>query len=278
MINALSDGAPNVFGSWVATSSNGTVRTELTLDTDGTYKLIVLAPTSSVTGDELTQEGTFTLSGAALTLTPTEQTCPGALTPATYTYAVNGEFLVLIDSSANDTVYVATDKVIGSALTTLVVGCSMSGGPWSPQPTNGSAPTPADPGSNPTPYGSYVNVTNGTSELVTLNSDDTYQITVLVPTSSETGDEYIQKGTFTLDGAALTFTPQQASCPKNEPVAHDTYGINAAGLSVTDSSGNQVDYTRTTMTSLGQDLTTLVVGCSQNGGAWMPEPIASVGN
>jgi hypothetical protein len=276
--NALADGSPNIFGSWVTANSGGTVESELTLNMDGTYKFIVLVPTSSVTGDELTQEGTFTLSGAHLTLTPTEQTCPGALTPSTYTYAVDASLLVLIDSSGNTVYYGATDAVIGSALTTLIVGCSVNSGPWMPEPTSGSAPTPADPGANPTPYGNWLNVTNGTTTLFTLNSDGTYALTALAATSTETGDEYIQKGTFVLEGADIIFTPQQASCPGNLPVSIDTYGINASGLSTTDAGGNQVGYEPTTMTSLGQNLTTIVVGCSVNGGAWMPEPVASVGN
>jgi hypothetical protein len=276
----VNGGGPDIFGTWITANSAKTVWTELTLSTNGTYTLTVLVPTSSVTGDEYVQQGNFKLAGATLTLTPTEQTCPTALTPSTFTYAVDASLLVLVDSSDNTTVYGATGAQLGAGLT-LVVGCSpTSGAAWTPEPTNGAAPSPSNPGDNPSPYGNWLNASSSstTSTLLTLDDDGTYVFTLLVTTSTQTGDEYVQKGTFVLAGDDLILTPTEASCPGAIPVATDTYAINAAGLSTTDSSGTQTGYIPTPMTSLGGDLT-LIVGCSPtSGAAWTPEPIAAVTN
>jgi hypothetical protein len=280
VVHAVDGGGPDIFGSWITANSAQTIWTELTLNQDGTYALTVLVPTSSVTGDEYAQHGNFKLSGGALTLTPSEATCPTALTPSTFVYAVNGQFLVLVDSSGDATLYGATDATLGAGLT-LVVGCSpTSGAAWTPEPTNGSAPSSSNPGQNPSPYGNWLNASpsSTTSTLLTLNEDGTYVFALLVTTSTQTGDEYVQKGTFVLDGQDLILTATEASCPGAIPVTTDNYAVNGADFSTTDSSGNQTDYASSTESTLGSGLT-LVVGCSPTSGApWTPEPIAAVTN
>jgi hypothetical protein len=274
--NVLPDGAPSVFGSWLTVNSANTVSTELTLNANGTYQLTVLVTTSTVSGDEYVQQGTFTLNGALLTLTPTEATCSAPLTPATYTYGIDTTILVLTDSSGTSTFYGATTADLGSGLT-LVVGCSVNGGAWSPASTTGSPPVPADPGSNPSPYGNWLVTSGNTSVELTLDSDGTYAITILGLTSTQTANEYLQKGSFVLSGADIVFTPTEASCPVSVPVGTDVYGVNGSGFSTTDASGNETHYAPTGSATLGQGLT-LVLGCSQNGGPWMPEPLAPVTN
>jgi hypothetical protein len=275
--NALSDGAPNLFGIWLTANAAKTTFSELTLNSNGTYELDVLVTTSSVTGDEYTQQGNFTVNGAQITLAPTEASCPGPLNPSTYSYAVDAAVLVLIDASSDSSAWAATTSRLGAGLS-LVVGCSVSGAPWSPEPTVGSPPVASDPGTNPTPYGRWLDVASASaSSLLTLNSDGTYEYDLLFTTSTQTGDEYVQKGTFVLNGADLVLTPTEASCPGRVPVGTNSYGINGVALSTTDASGTQANYAATTTTALGNGLT-LVVGCSQNNGPWMPEPVAPVAN
>lgn len=262
----------SMFDNFVSTANQTSL--QLTLDADGTYQFIILTRTSTVTADEILEKGRFVLSGGTISFTPTEHSCATPLTPSTDGYAENGAGLALITSSGV-TVLVRAPVLDTSALT-LVVGC---GSPFAPVALTGSDPVPSNPGSSPSLYGSWlVTAANGLQVEVTLNQDMTYGLQLLVPTSTTTGNRYVETGTFSFQGATLILTPTQASCPVVTPIKSYSFGYSDANLGLTDSSGTTTNYPRTTTTQLGANLTTVVVGCSINNGPWMPEPIAPVKN
>jgi len=265
-------GSPTLVGTWLAV--DGPTSVELVLSSDGTYQVTVLVLTSTVTGDELVEKGNFVVSGATITFTPTSLTCPGALTPSTDLYVFNGGGLVTTAPGGTSTTYLRTTAPpIGTGLT-LVVGC---GSPWMPEPVNGSDPSPGAPVAEPSIFGNWLNTNNAGNVQAewTLNANGTYQATILIKTSTVTGDELIQTGTFVLDGGNITFTPAEESCSGPVPIAADTYAFNGAGIDI-NGSGTTTTFLATTTTpaQLGAGLT-LVIGC---GSPWMPVPVAPVSN
>ena len=261
----------SVFDNFVYT--NGQTSIQLTLKADGTYQLIVLVSTSTVTADEEVEEGTFVLSGAMISFTPTERSCATALTPSTDDYLVNSAGFALISSSGTIT-FVRSPPLATTGLT-LVVGC---GSPFMPVTTTGAAPVPASPGQSPSLYGNWLYTnSNGVEAELTLNDDMTYEVEILISTSTVTANEYIENGVFAYKGPTLTLTPMQTSCPVAAPPKPYGFAFDEAGLILTDLSGNSTTYGSTTMSDPAANLTT-VVGCSINNGPWMPEPIAPVTN
>jgi hypothetical protein len=112
-----------------------------------------------------------------------------------------------------------------------------------------------------------------------FNSDGTFQQTFLVPTSSATANEVIQKGIWQATSTVLTLTPQESSCPSPVAVSNSTYAFVTSGntevLVVTDSNGNSTGSTKESNPStLGAGLT-LVVGC---GSPFTASPVAPVTN
>jgi hypothetical protein len=243
------------------------------LNADGTYQIIALTRTSTVTADETVENGTFVVGGTTLSFTPTERTCTTPLAPSTDTYALNGAALVLVSATSSVTVFPRSPPISTAGLT-LVVGC---GSPFMPVAMTGSPPVAANPGSSPSLYGSWLFTSPAVSLELTLNQDMTYETDALFPTSTVSGNEYIEKGTFAFHGAALVLTPTQASCPGVKPVENNSFGFNGVNLGTTNAAGTMFNFSRTTPTPLGANLT-LVLGCSINNGPWMPEPIAPVAN
>jgi len=133
---------------------------------------------------------------------------------------------------------------------------------------------------SPVLFGSYTTMpTAGTYYEITLNPDFTFQFTIVVATSTVTGDEYIQTGTYALNGEAITFTPIEASCPVVTAISTDAYAFNAAALGTVDSSSTATVWTTTTAAIPGPANLTYVLGCSPStGAAWTPEPLAPVSN
>jgi hypothetical protein len=264
----------SVFGSWIYTSSNGQAVVALTLNPDGTYQVLTIGYTSTVSADETVEEGTFVLqSGGKIAFTPTEHTCATPLTPSTDTYAVDGGALVLVVSG--NAVWFARAPVPSTSGLTLVVGC---GTPFAPAAMTGSEPVAGDPGSSPSLFGTWV-VSNSTLSLeLTLNQDLTYEFLLVVPTSTVTADEYIQHGTFAYAGTTIVFTPTEESCPTVPPPASYTFIFNDLNFTWVDSSGTSTTFTRMASTTDIGAAYTLVVGCSINNGPWMPEPITPATN
>lgn len=275
-------GPPTLFGTWVA----GTAAESfwLTLNADGTYAFAILIPTSTVTNDVFIQEGTYAVSGVYLVLTPTEQTCPSASPPApsVSTYFFDGEYLITYDSTGKQSIFAhsatapdLTGSSDGGAST--VLGCPET--PFAAYPLTGTAPVPTSPGVIPAPYGSWV-VANSENTLfvqVLLNSDGSYEIALLIVTSTVSADEYIQKGTFTINGPALVFTPTEASCPGNVPVFSNNYYFDQDVLVLQDPSGKSTGFVTDPTLMLGQGLN-IVLGCSVDNGPWTPYALAPIQN
>ncbi len=55
---------------------------------------------------------------------------------------------------------------------------------------------------------------------MTFRSDGTYVFSILEFTSPNSADAVVETGTFTTSGSAVTFTPQQWSCPGPDPIYH----------------------------------------------------------
>jgi hypothetical protein len=147
------------------------------LNPDGTYQTTTLIVTSTVTGDEEIQKGTFALNGAIIAFTPTEASCAAVGTPGLFSYAFNGTNIELTDTSGTQTTFARTASAApGPPGLTLVVGC---GTPFAPEPMTGSAPTGSDV-VGPSVFGSYVSVNSARTVYaeVTLNPDLTYQYTM----------------------------------------------------------------------------------------------------
>jgi hypothetical protein len=252
---------------------NSQTSVQLTLSSTGTYQLTVLTLTSTVTADETVEAGTFVFAGPAITFTPTEHTCGTPLAPSTDGYLINGSALVLVSATGGATAFLRAPPLSTAGLT-LVVGC---GTPFMPVAMTGSSPVPATPGTSPSLYGSWLLSNASVSIQFTLNPDMTYETDVLLPTSTVSGNEYIEKGTFAFQGASLNLTPTQASCPGVKPVEQNTFVFNGTALSTTSSTGSTLNFSRMAMTQLGANLT-VVLGCSVNNGPWMPEALGPVTN
>jgi hypothetical protein len=262
-----------LFDTYVTPLNNGQTSLQITLNADGTYEIVVLTPTSTVTADETVEHGTFVFGGSMITFTPTERTCTTPLTSTTDSYLVNGAGLGLFPATGG-ALLLARSAPLSTTGLTLVIGC---GAPFMPVAMMGSDPVPANPGSSPSPYGSWLWTSGTLSIEYTLNQDMTYELQVLSSTSTVSGNEYIEKGTFAFQGQALVLTPTQASCPQKKPVVKDPLSLNGTNLVLTDSSGTNFTFARTNTSQLGANLT-LVIGCSINNSPWMPEPIAPVTN
>jgi len=181
-------------------------------------------------------------------------------------------FLTLVLPTGNATFARASSPLSDKGLT-LVIGC---GTPFAPVATQGHDPNPSNPGTSPTPFGSWLATdAKGISYQVILNADHSYRISILIPTSTVTADEYIQEGSFLLNGPYIAFTPIKASCPVKTPPFVDGYAFNNAALVTKDAAGTVGVFARSASASLGDGLT-LVVGCSVDNGPWMPADFAPV--
>lgn len=83
-------GPPSLIGSWYYVDSAGTAGEGLTFNSDETYVNQSIALTSSTTGDQEVEMGTFTLSGSTITVTPTSSSCPGPAPVTSYDYSFQG--------------------------------------------------------------------------------------------------------------------------------------------------------------------------------------------
>jgi hypothetical protein len=287
-----STGTPTVIGTWVTGSAQESIW--LTLNADGTYRFAILIPTSTVTTDVFIQDGNFAVTGISIVLAPTEESCPftAPASPSTSTYFFDGDALVTYDSSGKQTVYgrapSAPDLSGASDLTdaglnsdggtTLVLGCPVT--PFTAYPMTGTPPASSNPGTIPTPYGSWVvaNSDDTVAVQVLLNSDLTYEISLLIVTSTVSADEYTQKGTFVISGTNLVFTPTEASCPGNVPVFTNGYVYDQDLLVLQNpTTGNTTTLATDPTLMLGQGLT-VVLGCSLDNGPWMPYALSAVQN
>jgi len=123
-------GEPSIYGTWLdtVTPDGITYNLQTVLNSDCTYQLTVFNETSNATGNETIETGTFALNGANITFTELKATCPGNVTVGTTDYFFNGDQLL------TGTVLYTTEPTtatLGAGLT-LVVGCSVNSGPFTP--------------------------------------------------------------------------------------------------------------------------------------------------
>jgi hypothetical protein len=110
---------------------------------------------------------------------------------------------------------------------------------------------------------------------LTLKSDGTYVSTVLVLTSSNSGNAQIEEGAFTTSGSTITFTPKAWSCPGPDAVYSDSYTFDGADLDLSYSGGVLLLQPNT---STASSSFSLVTGCFASDGTFTQVPLAPVSN
>jgi hypothetical protein len=123
---------PSLTGTYAVTVAPTT--TQIVLNADGTYQLTQLVATSTVTGDEYIEKGLYVTSGADITFTPQQASCPVKKPITMDAYAINGVLIALITPTTGIGLARTAPTQLGAGLT-LVVGCSPSpGSPFMPEP------------------------------------------------------------------------------------------------------------------------------------------------
>ena len=125
-------GSPSLDGKWEYIDSAGTAGDGVTFNSDGTYVLQVLQLTSSTSGNDEVEKGTFTVSGNTITATPKEWSCPGPDTVSTMTYSFQGSSLALALPSGILILQPNTSPPATNA--SIVIGCFDSSGNFKPEP------------------------------------------------------------------------------------------------------------------------------------------------
>jgi hypothetical protein len=134
-------------------------------------------------------------------------------------------------------------------------------------------------GSNPTPQERLIGkwLYSGASAGIGLEFDpnDAYSAQVLQLTSSTTGNDEVETGTFAATDTEIAFTPQKSTCPGPVSVYTLTYHFNEDSLGVLYSTGAMV-FSRNTDPPSSNAIVTF--GCFQSGGSFVPAPLAAVSN
>jgi hypothetical protein len=94
-------------------------------------------------------------------------------------------------------------------------------------------------------------------------------------TSSTTGNDQVETGTFAATDTEIAFTPQKSTCPGPVSVYALTYNFNDDSLAVLYSTG-AVAFSRNTTPPSSNAIITF--GCFQSGGSFVPAPLAAVSN
>jgi hypothetical protein len=122
----------SLVGSWEEVDTPGEAIT-VTFKSDGTYTAGIFVA-AATPGDFYEEEaiGTYTISDAVLTLTPTEVTCPVTFSGGiNLCYMADGDFFVHTENDFTLAWSPNTSTVNPSAITT---GCSVNGGSFTPYP------------------------------------------------------------------------------------------------------------------------------------------------
>jgi hypothetical protein len=133
-------------------------------------------------------------------------------------------------------------------------------------------------GGSPSLYGTwYYADSAGAGVGLTFNQSGTYVAQELALTSSTSGDDQAEKGTFTVSGSTITLTPTEWSCPGPDPIYKLTYSFQGSDLAVSQPSGAAVLQPDTQPPSS----VAITFGCFTNGDSgeiFTPEPLAPVSN
>ncbi len=115
--------APLVGTIWSNVTSDGTGALDLELNGDGTFLLQAFVIDSSI--EDESQIGTYSISGNAITLVPTEWTCTGADPSFVETYSLSGGVLTLTDSATGATAFTPDSTQVPSSAS-VTFGCFTS--------------------------------------------------------------------------------------------------------------------------------------------------------
>jgi hypothetical protein len=117
----------------------------------------------------------------------------------------------------------------------------------------------------------------GSSAGIGLEFDTnyTYKAQLLQETSTTTGNDQAEVGTFAVTDTAITFTPQQSTCPGPVPVYADNYTFNGDSLVLAYSTGGMAFSRNTTPPATNAIIT---FGCFQSDGSFVTSPLAAVSN
>jgi hypothetical protein len=129
--SSSSGGPPNLYQTWAYVDSAGTAGAGATFTSDGTYELQILELTSSNSGDDQVEIGTFTTSGSTLTLTPKQSTCAGPDAVYSMGYSFSGGNLVLALPSG--TIVMQPDTATASDVA-ITNGCFGDAGAFTSEP------------------------------------------------------------------------------------------------------------------------------------------------
>jgi hypothetical protein len=124
-------GTPSLDGTWYYVNASGTAGAGATFKGDGTYLLQELVLTSSSTGNDQMETGTFVDSSGTLTLTPKQWSCPGPDAIYKLSYSFNGGNLVLAQPSG--VIIMQPDTQTGST-GAITIGCFDSSGNFKASP------------------------------------------------------------------------------------------------------------------------------------------------
>ena len=108
-----------------------------------------------------------------------------------------------------------------------------------------------------------------------FDTNNTYKGQLLQETSATTGKDQVETGTFTATDTAITFTPQQSSCPGPIPVYFQDYSFNGDSLVLASSTGGMA-FSRNTSPPATNAIITF--GCFQSDGSFVQAPLAPVSN
>jgi hypothetical protein len=116
----------------------------------------------------------------------------------------------------------------------------------------------------------------GTSGVgVSFKNDGSYELQELVLTSSTSGNDQVEIGTFTVSGNTITVTPTQWSCKGPDAIYQLTYSFDGSNLSLAQPSGIIVMQPNNNTASSGE---AIAIGCFDTAGNFTPEPLAAVSN
>jgi hypothetical protein len=122
---------PSLYQTWEDLSANGENGQFLVFSQSGGYVHSILATTSSANVfDAEIEQGTFTISGQTMTLTPTQWTCTGAYAPYTATFNISGQTLEFV---VNGAILGLQPDTATAGQGTLVEGCFGSTGGFTQQ-------------------------------------------------------------------------------------------------------------------------------------------------
>ena len=124
---------PSLYNTWIYTAANGVNGAGLTLKSDGTYENQALELTSSTSGNDQVEIGTFVISGASITFTPKKWSCPEPSDPPyTVSFEQSGNSLTISYSSG--VIVFSIDTSPAATNFSLSTGCFSQSGTFTPSP------------------------------------------------------------------------------------------------------------------------------------------------